>query len=94
MAADEHDDQPLTGGIANAGAIVPAVATSCGARPTLPRPEFRADLGAAGFEGAPTVGERLLSSAAGVAARGGGSGGPVGCGCRTHSNTTVAAGAA
>jgi hypothetical protein len=33
MAAHEHDDQPLTGGIANTGAIVAAVATSCGARP-------------------------------------------------------------
>jgi hypothetical protein len=26
MAADEHDDQPLNGGIANVGAVVPAVA--------------------------------------------------------------------
>jgi hypothetical protein len=35
MGVDEHDDQLLASGLANASADVPAVATSCCARPGL-----------------------------------------------------------
>ena len=55
MAADEHDDQPLTGGIANAGAIVRR--GDLVLRPTGPHTatvqRFLAELRAAGFNGTP-----------------------------------------
>jgi aminoglycoside phosphotransferase (APT) family kinase protein len=55
MAADEHDDQPLTGGIANAGAVVRR--GDLVLRPTGPHTatvqRFLAELRAAGFDGAP-----------------------------------------
>jgi Phosphotransferase enzyme family len=55
MTADEYDDQPLTGGIANAGAVIRR--GDLVLRPAGPHSatvqRFLADLRAAGFDGAP-----------------------------------------